>query len=260
MKRLSFIAVTLATALFANAQVLKTDFLKGYKVGDKVEKNTYQSPTDPINADSWNGAFDQRRTDEMPSPVVTNGLEYKGYPVEDMAVDLSKFPREIKGSMICSYSLTDNKQLYRRDSYYLAFLANIKGASGGFGELLGFDVSYVGNGGRGKLYVKRGDERGKFVVNVGARRAGENVQTPAFDFNKTHLFVLKMDFAAKTVSVFIDPELSKTEPKPLLTVAQQNDGEIRNAIRGIYLRHYRTIPAIVGSFRFANTWAAAIGK
>lgn len=260
MKRISLICATFALALSASAQVVKTDFLKGYKAGDKLEKQTYESATAPIITDQWCAAFDTRHTPDMPSPTVTEGLTYPGYPKEKLAIDLTAFPKEVKGANISVYSLTDNRGTYRSGSYYLAFLGNIKAAPGGLGEFLSFDISYVGNVGRGKLFLKRTEDRKQFVASCAARRVPEGMETKAFDYNKTHLFVLKMDFDKKEMSLFIDPDMSGAEPKADLVVPQGTEGEIKNAIRGIKIRHSRNIRGTVGGFRFANTWKDAIGK
>lgn len=260
MKRIALLCASFTLALSAGAQIVKTDFLKGYKAGDVLEKQVYQTATDPIVAEQWSGAFDTRHTDEMPAPKVVEGISYPGFPNEALAIDLASFPKEVKGSNVSVFSLTDNRGTYRRGSYYLAFVANIKNAPGGLAELLAFDISYVGNGGRGKFYVKRTEDRKHFVAACAARRVPEGAETKAFELNKPHLVVMKMDFANKEMSLFIDPQLSESEPKADLVVPQGNEGEIKNAIRGIQIRNSRTVRAIVGGFRFANTWKDAIGK
>ena len=260
MKRIAFFCAALVFALGTEAQVLKTDFLKGYKVGDNLEKQSYSTATDPIYANTWCAAFNTRHTDDMPAPKVTEGLSYPGYPSDKVAIDLTGFPTEVKGSAVSVYSITDSRTLYRRGSYYVSFLINVKKAPGGLAEVMAADVSYVGNGGRGKFWVKRSDERGKFVASCGARRAPEGVVSKAYDMNKTHLVVLKIDYSAKTVSMFIDPELTDKEPEAEIVAPQQREGEIRNSIRGLQVRYSRSVNAIIGSFRFANNWKAAIGK
>ena len=59
MRKVVLLTTFAVAALAANAQVLKNEFLKDYKPGDKLEKGIYQSPTEPINVNTWNGAFDQ---------------------------------------------------------------------------------------------------------------------------------------------------------------------------------------------------------
>ena len=53
-----FVSMALAVlALGSQAQVLKNDLLKGYKVGDTLEKMVYDDKRAPINLDTWCGAF-----------------------------------------------------------------------------------------------------------------------------------------------------------------------------------------------------------
>ena len=132
----------------------------------------------------------------------------------------------------------------------------MKKTGGGFAELVGMNVSHTGNATRGKVYVKRGEDR-KLIFGVGARKLG--AESKSYDFNKTHLLVLKMDIAKQEMSLFIDPQLTAEEPTPEL-VAKGEPGEIKNAIKGIYFRYRRGWDGAVGSFRFSNNWATAIGK
>ena len=49
-----FVSMALAVlALGSQAQVLKNDLLKGYKVGDTLEKTVYDDKRAPINVDTW---------------------------------------------------------------------------------------------------------------------------------------------------------------------------------------------------------------
>jgi len=256
MKKVVLLAAFAVAALAANAQVLRNEFLKDYKPGDKLEKGIYQEATEAIRINTWNGAFDQKRVPEIPSPVIVNGLTYDGYPEGGAAISLGGFPNDIKGSCVSVYSLSDNKNEFRKGAYYLAFLVNLKKTGGGFAELVGMNVSHTGNATRGKVYVKRGEDR-KLIFGVGARKLG--AESKSYDFNKTHLLVLKMDIAKQEMSLFIDPQLTAEEPTPEL-VAKGEPGEIKNAIKGIYFRYRRGCDGAVGSFRFSNNWATAIGK
>ncbi|WP_291591556.1 hypothetical protein [Bacteroides sp.] len=255
MRKVVLLTTFAVAALAANAQVLKNEFLKDYKPGDKLEKGIYQSPTEPINVNTWNGAFDEKRVAEIPSPVVVEGLSYAGYPEGGLAISLGGFPNDIKGSSTCVYSLTENKNEFRKGVCYLAFLVNLKKTGGGFSELVGMTVNHTG-GNRGKVYVKRNEER-KITFGVGARKIG--AESKSYDFNKTHLLVLKMDFAKQEMSLFINPELTAGEPAPEL-VAKAEPGEIKNAIKGIYYRHRRGCDGAIGNFRFSNNWVTVIGK
>ena len=56
-----FVLMALAVlALGSQAQVLKNDLLKGYKVGDTLEKTVYDDKRASINVDTWCGQTGRR--------------------------------------------------------------------------------------------------------------------------------------------------------------------------------------------------------
>ena len=75
-----FVSMALAVlALGSQAQVLKNDLLKGYKVGDTLEKMVYDDKRAPINVDTWCGAFTTTPVEGVVSPTVGKALTYDGY-------------------------------------------------------------------------------------------------------------------------------------------------------------------------------------
>ena len=53
MKKVVLLAAFAVAALAANAQVLRNEFLKDYKPGDKLEKGIYQEATEAIRINTW---------------------------------------------------------------------------------------------------------------------------------------------------------------------------------------------------------------
>ena len=83
--------------------------------------------------------------------------------------------------------------------------------------------------------------------------------TETYDYDKTHLLILKVDYDKNQASLFVNPELSKKEPKATL-VADGEENDLKNGLKGISFRYRRGYKGRVGNFRFADNWATAIGK
>lgn len=75
-------------ALGSQAQVLKNDLLKGYKVGDTLEKTVYDDKRAPINVDTWCGAFTTTSVEGVVSPTVGKALTYDGYSEAGSSINL----------------------------------------------------------------------------------------------------------------------------------------------------------------------------
>lgn len=258
LKRITLPVVLFAFTLFANAQVLKNGFLKEYKFGDKLEKAVYNDKKEPIRADSWNGAFSANPLEGAESPLIGKALSYKDYVEGGTSIDMSSFPISIKGSRFSVYSLTNINKEYRKGAYYLAFLVNFSKLGGrNFADFIALDVNYMGGANRGKVFVAReGKDKIKFGVSV-RNTCTEGTET--YDYNKTHLLVLKVDYDNNQASLFIDPELSKKEPKASL-VANGEEGDLKNGLKSISFRYRNGYKGEVGNFRFASDWVSAIGK
>ncbi|MBS6096780.1 MAG: hypothetical protein KIC50_24750, partial [Enterocloster bolteae] len=150
-----------------------------------------------------------------------------------------------------------NKE-YRKGTYYLAFLANFSKLGGSnFADFVALDINYTGGANRGKVFVAReGKDKIKFGVSVRNMRT-EGTET--YDYDKTHLLILKVDYDKNQASLFVNPELSKKEPKATL-VADGEENDLKNGLKGITFRYRRGYKGRVGNFRFADNWATAIGK
>ena len=204
--------ITLALAAFAlagNAQILKNDLLKGYKEGDKLEKSVYNEKTAPIVMNTWCGAFSSK-PNTNPSPTIGKELVYEGYAEKGPSINIGGYPAGTKGARFSIYSMTDGKQ-YGRGTFYLSCLVNFsKLGANGMADFLGLSASYVGGSNRANIYVAReGSDRIRFGTSLLKVKAET---TMAYDYDKTHLLVLKLDYANQKVSLFVDPELSAEEP------------------------------------------------
>ena len=79
MKKIMASMALAIIALGSQAQVLKSDLLKGYSSGDKLEKAVYGDKRDPINENTWCGAFTSNPVEGAEGPTVGKTLTYEGY-------------------------------------------------------------------------------------------------------------------------------------------------------------------------------------
>ena len=258
MKKVIFTLALAAFAFTGNAQILKKDLLQGYKDGDKLEKSVYSEKTAPIAINTWCGAFSSK-PNTNPSPTIGKELVYEGYAEKGPSISIGGYPAGTKGARFSIYSMTDGKQ-YGRGTFYLSCLVNFSklGASG-MADFLGVSASYVGGSNRANIYVAReGSDRIRFGTSLLKVKAET---TMAYDYDKTHLLVLKLDYANQKVSLFVDPELTAEEPAEASCVAEGDaENVLKHAIRSISFRNRSGFIGNVGNFRWCNSWAGVIAE
>lgn len=255
MKKVTLLIALAFVTLASNAQ-LKSNLLKGYKEGDVLEKGIYNDKKTPIIQDTWVGGFASNPVDGAESPKIGKALTYDGYTEGGPSV-LFGFPEGVKGSRISVFSMTDSGKSYAKGSYYLAFLVNFsKLGSGGMADFLGLSASYVGGSNRGQVYVSRDGNNG---IKFGAGLLKERIETTmAYDYNKTHLLVLKVDYNNNQVSLFVNPNLTSEEPKADVIINGE-DGSLKAGLRAISFRNRSGYAGSIGSFRFAKSWIDVLG-
>ncbi len=258
MKKVILTFVLTAFVLAGNAQILKRDLLKGYKEGDKLEKSAYNEKDAPIVMDTWCGAFSSK-PNTNPSPVIGETLTYAGYGEKGMSVKVGNFPEGIKGARFSVYSMTDGKQ-YGRGAFYLSCLVNFsKLGANGMADFLGLSPNYAGGGNRANIYVAReGNDKIRFGTSLLKVKAET---TMAYDYDKTHLLVLKLDYANQKASLFVDPELGGEEPAEAACVAEGDaENVLKHAIRSISFRNRSGFIGNIGNFRWCNSWAGVVAQ
>ncbi|WP_294553436.1 hypothetical protein [uncultured Bacteroides sp.] len=250
------IVLTLAVAAFtfaAQAQILKNNFLKGYKEGDKLEKSVYSDKGASIAQDTWCGAFSSNVTKE-PNPVVGAELSYEGYPEKGLSITFGGYPAGTKGARMSVYSMTDGRR-YGKGTLYLSFLVNFsKLGANGMADFLGLSASFVSASNRANVYVAReGSDRMRFGTSLLKLKAET---TEAYDLNKTHLLVLKLDYDNQKVSLFVDPALGAEEPAEAACIVNGDEGNVlKHAIRAVSFRNRSGYIGNIGNFRWCNSWA-----
>lgn len=250
MKKIILALSVALLTLSANAQLLKSGLLNGYNAGDNLEKSVYQAKNDEPVMDSWAGAFASRPS-EVASPVIVEGMTYEGYPEMGPAIKLGT-PAGVKGTRFSVYPI-DNKRAYSKGTLYLACLVDMSKAGKGAVEVLGLSASPVAASNRAAIKVLSEGANGiRFATNVLKSQAET---TMAYDYDKPHLVILKLDYNNQTASLFIDPK-PDAEPAEADCVATGDaDNVLKHAIKSISLRNRSGNEGRVGNIRFARTWA-----
>lgn len=256
MKKVATAIIMATFVLSGHAQVLKNNLLGGYKEGDKLEKGEYLEKKEPIRQDTWCGGFTNNPNPDLKSPVIGGELSYPGYNEKGPSIKFG-FPEGLKGSRVSVYSLTEGKK-YSKGTLYLSFLVNFsKLGTAGFADFIALSPGYESGGNRGTVYVAReGRDKIRFGVGLIKQRTEGAI---AYEYDKTHLVVLKIDYSKNEASLFVNPDLSGEEPKAEATV---NGGEdiLKHAIRGIGFRNRSGYQGNIGNFRFSNSWAGVTAQ
>lgn len=254
MKKIIMAAALLAGTVL-NAQVLKQNLLNGYAVGDTLEKGVYTSKEDEPIADTWYGAFTSKEESAaLPAPVVTDGISVPGYPEQGPAIALG-FAGGEKGSRHTCYSLGDNK---KKGVYYLSAVVRMdKVGNTGDSELFGLTPSRTGGAGKVRAMIVR-DEANKSVMHWGVSLGKNTVMCPKdFAVGETVLVVLKVDYTADKVSLFINPDLSVPESEALVSASSDAENVLSKwPIRCLTLRNRNAYKGAIGGFRLTNSWDA----
>ncbi|GHV25450.1 hypothetical protein FACS1894176_03950 [Bacteroidia bacterium] len=260
MKKSIFISAVLAFSLITPSALgfLKNDFFVGYAESDNLEigqySSTTQGSTNPILLNQWNLSGNTSNQSGS-NPKVIAPLSYTGYVQNDKAIEM----KNETGNRISIYSLADNNNDFATGTYYISLLVNFSKLSTTYQDFFCFDTNYTGNTARGKVAVKKeGESQLSFamVVNGSTWQASAKI----LNMGETALLVLKYDFTTTTASLFVNPAIAETEPTPDAT----DDGTVSGsgtitAIRGIQIKQRTAYEGAIGNFRFADTWADAIG-
>lgn len=259
MKRIALFIAAAAFIFVGQAQVLKNNFLNGYKAGDKLEKSVYNDKKAPIVQDAWNGAF-SANSGQTESPKVGAELTYPGYAEKGPSIVIGGFPEGKRGARFSVYSMTAGRE-YGEGTLYLSCLVNFSKLGGrGVADFLGLSASYVGGGNRSNVFVSPdGSDKIRFTTSLLKLRSEPSRE--AYDLNKTHLLVLKLDFDGQKVSLFVDPKLDAQEPaEAACSVAGDTENALKHAIRSVSFRNRAGYAGQIGNFRWSNSWAGVIAQ
>ena len=266
MKKIVLIMVMCAGVLFANAQLIKRDFLDGYGVGEDLEKGAYSGTdqaTVTIKPNQWNLSGKAGANDQGGSTAITTGpLFYADYAESgnDVAIAMAKQASGYQRTTI--YSLVSDNT-YGAGTYYLAFMTNVMDASPtATHEYVAFDGNFTGNAQRARIAVRRtAEEAPTYGFGLSGDGAAPTSVSGTFNIDETYLLVLKVVLAgggAGTASLYVNPDPKAAEPASALINAVVVSG--LNSIRGVVVRQRSTIEAEIGGFRCAKTWEDALGQ
>lgn len=256
MKKICITLVLAAFTMSASAQKLvRSHILDGYKEGDKLEKFAYEVPGEPIEKNTWCGAF-YKNGNSAPSPIIGKALTYEGYHEGGPSVKFGGFPAGKRNSRMTVFSVSEKSNL-RRGSVYISMLVNFaKLGNANMSTIFAADASYKGNKPRANIYVaKDGESKVRFGVGLMKLRAnGEN----SYDLNKTHLLVFKLDFKNQQVSLLVNPELGIEEPAADIVVDATEGTRLNAAITGLTIYNRSGYEGNIGNFRLATDWSSIV--
>lgn len=255
MKKVFLLMALVAFVFNGFAQVLKSDVLKDYSEGDILEKAIYSESKAPIQKDTWCAAYNSN--EKTSSPVIGKPLSYIGYAEGGPSIKLG-MQEGSAGYRSSVFSMTDSGKDFSQGTYYLAFLVNVsKIASKEMIELVSMNANYNGSSNRGLVYFGRGVDAKKMKLAVGF---GKNlVEAPVeYDYRKTHLLVLKVDFSKNEVSLFINPDLNSAEPTADAIISK--GVELKAGLRAFSFRNRSGHSGNIGNFKFVSAWSAIAGE
>ncbi|MDR0232395.1 MAG: hypothetical protein LBI82_09795 [Dysgonamonadaceae bacterium] len=266
MKKIVLVMIMCAGVLFANAQLIKRDFLAGYNIGQNLEKGFYATTTSPTPLlNQWNGTTADASAGTV-SPTIAAPLTYVGYVEsgKDYAAQTTLLASST--TRTSGYSLA-NSSLYNSGCYYLAFMVNFSQINtSNFSDFFSLDQNFFSNARRNVIYITKGSDANKFKVAIAvstssAPNVADYEDAPEYNIGETYLFVFKQDFDNKTAKLFINPVIANEEPvSATLSIDVTTGGINSNGIRAINIRQRATYEARFGGFRFAKTWEDALGQ
>lgn len=256
MKKL-ILSVTLASiTILSNAQIIKTNVLSTDKEGDELEKATYTNIKDPIQKDTWCAAFMKRPAEGSSSPTIGKELSYPKYAEGGPSVNLG-FPSGIKGYRNSAYSLTESGKTYKKGVYYLACLINLsKVGTNKPTELIALNATHTGSSARAQGFVNKSEDGKLKITAVAGKQRMEIPNT--FDFGKTHLIILKADYPNTKYSLFVDPDLGKSEPKANAEIMAPETLTV--GVKAFSFKNGHIYKGNIGNFRFTNKWEDIIAQ
>ncbi len=253
MKRLLIISMfALVCAMSASGQISMRQFMKDAVAGEPFEVGCYQTREDMPVLGAWMGGLNKNPVKGARRPVAGSPLSWTGYGERDKSIVLgSSFPSGVHGQRPLTYGF---QRSITTGSLYLSFITDFKSVvNRKYWTAVGFSTNTWGveHWCCSVFYPAANDGNS---YNVGIRLLGGHmVVDRVFKTNEKHLIVLKYDMDAMTLSVFIDPDLSKPEPMPDEKVTAPIPAST-NMISGLYFRDVSDNVGRIGSFRVAREW------
>lgn len=237
-----------------SAQVLKSNLTEGYAVGDVLERQVYEDKKAPAVLDSWSGAF-HSSPNELPSPAIVAPLLYPGYPEQGNAIRLG-WDKGIKGSRFSCFTVAEDGKLKKGVFYLSAVVRLDRISSKDASELIGLTPNATGGAGKYRIMARRDSVDSKTVYfSCSLGKVIATAEQPCVA-GQTVLIVMRVDFGAANVSLFVNPDLSGEEPAPAAVAAADEENTTKWPIRAISLRNRNAYAGAVGGIRLTRSWAS----
>ena len=234
------------------AQISMRQFMKDSQVGKPFLKGNYSSGEDVPELGCWMGAVNSNPSRGEKSTVAGEPLAWAGYGERGNSIILgSSFPAGVHGQKPLCYGF---QRSINTGNLYLSFVVDLqKVQNRKYWTAVGFSNQLWGiNHWCCAVFYPAGTDG--MTYNIGIRlHGGLMVVDRVFHTGKKHLVVLKYNFEARRLSVFIDPDLSKPEPLPDEKVFA-GIGARENIVTGLYFRDVSDNVGRIGSFRVARVW------
>ena len=234
------------------AQISMRQFMKDSQVGKPFLKGDYVSREAVPQLGCWMGAVNTNPSRGERSTLAGEPLSWAGYGERGNSIVLgSSFPAGVHGQKPLCYGF---QRSINTGDLYLSFVVDLqKVQNRKYWTAVGFSNQLWGvNHWCCAVFYPAGTDGTTY--NIGIRlHGGLMVVDRVFRTGKKHLIVLKYNFDARRLSVFIDPDLSKPEPLPdemVLAGVPTRD----NMVSGLYFRDVSDNVGRIGSFRIARVW------
>ena len=246
------ISATLAFSamLSLNAQMAKGDFLQGTVIGQPFESTYFKNSQEGPVCERWVGYWlDPPSANAIP-PVAGPPLSWAGYGERGNSIVMgSGFPNGAKGRRGISYVFP---RPISTGVMYFSFIIKPEMISNRkYWTQAGFCTSMKGGGMHCCVcfFPESGDGKS---YNIGVRLVATlMIVDQIYSVGQKHLIVMKYDLDKGSLSVFIDPDLSKPEPMPDETA---NFTSHKEKVCGITYRDVSDSAGLIGNFRVARAW------
>lgn len=252
MKTNLFAIVFLAVPQIAVAQLSTRDFMASTTPGKTIETTAYLTLSDTPSSQHWAGAYVNHPVPGAHSPVAGEQLVWAGYGEKGNSIVMgSSFPDRVSGPRPTIFAFQrkiTTGVVYLSCVIYPKYIINRK-----YWMHIGFSRFIRGNGTNccAAIFPEGRDGQN---YNIALRLSNAlMILENSFACNEKHLIVLKYDFAMHSLSIFVDPSLSRPEPAPdEVVTCTPSPGE--DGIAGIIFRDVSGNKGNVGSFRVSRAW------
>jgi hypothetical protein len=273
-KKMTFLIIAIITmGIISAQQLLKNSFTAGLAVGEKIEKNTYNSTDDPVVINQWNLwhldiSDGITEVDITASPIAAAPLSYGGYIESDNSIALENIP---SGVRMTTYSLDEaNGNAYPASTspYYLSFILNPNSTEtsatiANQAGVIAFNGSANGQFLRGVFTIFKQTDTA-FRIGLSGIYGGTPKSLGVwYQFGAPNLFIIKFDAVNNTMWIWANPttEVLSSTTENIGAAKMRFDFETESrlsVIRSISIFQRNDLKATIGGLRFARSWEGIV--